>query len=83
MTTTKRIPKEKIKREVESILRQSIASDYIDTILYSEVGDEETTVFELIRKDVETSSAWKDEQWYNGDDIKLAIGRTLVRLLNL
>ena len=74
----KRIPKEKFKREVESILRQSIASDYADTILYSDIGDGETTIFELIRKDVEESSAWRDEQWYNGDDIKYAIGRALV-----
>lgn len=77
----KRIPENQFKREVESILRQSIASDYVDTILYSDVGDGNTTVFEMIREDVETSSAWKSEQWYNGDDIKLAIGRTLLRLL--
>ena len=33
--------------------------------------------------DVMTSSAWDDEGYYNDDDIRLAIGRTLMARLGI
>lgn len=64
------------RREVEQLMRKSISTDYVVEILDMTIGYE--TVYEQIKKDVEETSAWEDEGYYNEDDIKLAIGRVLV-----
>lgn len=78
----KKIPEVTFRRELESIIRQSIDSDYVSGILEHETGNG-MTIFELIKDDVETTSAWGDEHYYNGSDIKLAIGRVISKHLGL
>lgn len=82
----KHIDDKTFRREVESIMRQSISTDYVgeilDTVYLPYSGDiATTTVYESIKRDVEETSAWADEGNYNGDDIKLAIGRVLIEVM--
>lgn len=78
----KKIPEATFRLELESILRQSVDSDYIGSILEHETGNG-MTIFELIKDDVEITSAWGDEHCYNDSDIKLAIGRVISKHLGL
>ena len=78
----KRIPEDRFRTDVELILRRSIGTDYIGGIIEHEVGTG-LTVIELVREDVEEASGWNDEDYYNDDDIKLAIGRVLSELLGI
>ena len=73
---TKKIQEKKFRLETERVMRKSIGSDYVGVILDRETGSGDT-IFELIKEDVEETSAWEDEGVYNEDDIKLAIGRVL------
>lgn len=82
----KHIDDKTFRREVESIMRQSISTDYVeeilDTVYLPYSGDiTTTTVYESIKRDVEETSAWADGGNYNGDDIKLAIGRVLIKVM--
>ena len=78
----KKIPKTTFRREIETIICQSVDSDYVGSILEHETGNG-MTIFELIKDDVETTSAWGDDYHYNDSDIKLAIGRVISEHLGL
>lgn len=68
------IPEKDFRFEVETLLKKSIDSDYVAHILDYYV-DDSYRIFDLIRDDVEASSAWEDEGYYTDSDIKLAVGR--------
>lgn len=76
------IPDTDFRIEVEDIMRKSVSSDYVNDILDYETNTGDT-IFERIKEDVEVTSAWYDEQYYNDDDIKLAIGRVILEQLGL
>ena len=80
----KHIDDKVFRREVESIMRQSISTDYIEEILdtlYINEDESAITIYSCIKRDVEETSAWADEGYYNEEDIKLAIGRVLVDVI--
>jgi hypothetical protein len=67
-------------------MRKSISTDYVGEILdthYLPYSGDITTVYESIKRDVEETSAWEDEGHYNDTDIKLAIGRVLIEVMEL
>ena len=76
------IPDADFRIEVETIMRKSVSFDYVNDILDHETNTGDT-IFECIKKDVEVTSAWYDEQYYNDSDIKLAIGRVILEQLGL
>lgn len=57
------------RAEAEMILRGGISSEYTALIIDKFLDD--------IKADVEETSAWNDEGYYNNDDIRLSIGRVL------
>ena len=59
-----------LRRDVESMLRNAISDDYTSKIL--------DIILKDCVNDVKTSSAYEEEGYYNMDDIRLAIGRTLL-----
>ena len=80
----KHIDNKIFRREVEDIMKKSISTDYIEEILDTFYLNEDAsaiTIYSCIKRDVEETSAWQDEGYYNEDDIKLAIGRVLVNVI--
>ena len=67
------------------VLRQAVSDDYASTILNHDFNMEEETdtIMEGIVHDVMETSAWEDEGYYNEDDVRLAIGRTLLIRLGI
>lgn len=75
-----------LEREISSYLGLATTSEYGRYILKScDPDDEEesTTIMDEIIDDVLTSSAWEDEGYYNDDDIRLAIGRVIMRRIGI
>lgn len=58
--------------ELREILKSSVGSDYAWYIA-NDIG-----FLNAVRKNVEETSAWKDEGYYTDDDIRLAIGRAIM-----
>jgi len=75
------LPEKQFRREVDTLLRYGISSDYVGHILDFRAEEDGLTIFDLIKEDVETTSAWEDEGYYNEDDIRLAVGRVLMSCL--
>lgn len=67
--------------DVERILLCSVSQDYLGDILDSPISQTGETLYDKIREDVLYASAWIDEGYYSEDDIRLAIGRTILNLL--
>ena len=67
------------------ILSEAITDDYAKTVLTLEEYDEDDnpipTIMDDIVDDVCDSSAWRDENYYNDDDVRFAIGRVLIARL--
>lgn len=63
--------------EMKSILASCVGSDYAELI----ASDDD--FYSSVKQDVEETSAWRDEGYYNDDDIRLAIGRVIVKKLNI
>lgn len=72
-----------IKVLAKRLMLDSISSDYVDRILnhYDETSEE--TFIDAVVRDVLETSAWEDEGYFNGDDVRLAIGRELVARLGI
>lgn len=61
------------------ILRECVGSDYASRLIYDYDESAYLTDFMWeVKKDVEETSAWKDEGYYTDDDIRLAIGRVIM-----
>lgn len=73
----KHIPLDEFMSELRVVLTASVGSDYSHYIAHDErfVSD--------VRQNVEETSAWSDEGYYNEDDIRLAIGRVLMDYLGI
>lgn len=68
--------KKKIEFEITKILSSAVSSEYTRYIL-------EQTFIDAVVANVMETSAWKEEGYYNEDDIRLAIGRELVARLGI
>ena len=66
-----------IEYVIKIIFSNAVSDEYVRTLL------EFDNIMEDIIDDVLTSSGWEDEGDYNVDDIRLAIGRTLMANLNI
>ena len=76
------IDKREFRSEVFAILSDCIGRDYTHYLIESK--DEHGVDFlSEILKDVEETSAWQDAGYYTDDDIRLAIGRVLLKALNI
>lgn len=68
--------KKKIEFEINKILSSAVSREYARYIL-------EQTFIDAVVANVMETSAWKEEGYYNEDDIRLAIGRELVARLGI
>lgn len=71
------IPYDDFIYEMKQILASSVGSDYARCLIKSDGFTEN------VKKNVEETSAWRDEGYYNDDDIRLAIGRVLLDRLGI
>lgn len=78
----KEINTKDFRREVDEILRSAVSTEYVSDILNSE-DESGVTFLDEVKSDVEETSAWEEEGYYNDDDIRLAIGRTLLSRLGI
>lgn len=71
--------RKELENDIVNIMNRVISSEYINKILnqYDYTSDE-TLIDAVIKNVLETSA---DEEYYNEDDIRLAIGRELVARL--
>lgn len=65
----KHIPDKIIRQEVRLVLAGAVSTYYAYKIIESE------DFLPWVKQEVEETSAWNDEGYYNEDDIRLAIGR--------
>lgn len=72
-----RIPDSEFRPDAYRLLSLATGRDYAFIVL----GDEE--FYDEIKRDVEDCSAWHDDGYYTDDDIRLAIGRSMMHRLNL
>lgn len=66
-----------IEYVIKIIFSNAVSDEYVRILL------EFDNIMEDIIDDVLTSSDWEDKGEYNVDDIRLAIGRTLMAKLNI
>ena len=72
-----------LKRQIEEMLRKSVSSDYVRTMLEAESESSSTSLLQDIADDVLETSGWYDEETYNEDDIRLAIGRVILSRIGI
>lgn len=77
MGNDNRLPISDFLHDLKGVLLLAVSSDYADRII------ENFEFFRFVYEDVEASSGWFDEGYYNEDDIRLAIGRFLCKKLGL
>lgn len=77
------LQKLKLKLEIMQIFKNSVSSDYANSILLKTDPKTNETLINNIMENVLETSAWVDEKYYNDDDIKLAIGRELAEMLQI
>lgn len=63
--------------DILHLLTPAIGSDYARKMT------EDETFIRAVQKDVEESSAWQDEEYYNDDDVRLAIGRVIMKKFDM
>ena len=80
MTKEKR---KEIEAEVRQILQLSVGDDYVRDVLEHESEETGSTFLNDVIEDVMETSAWDDEGYYNEEDIRLSIGRTLMARLGI
>ena len=71
-----------MRNDITSIMKNAISEDYVGEILEHTCKDTESSLMEDIIQNVLDTSAWEEDGHYNEDDIRLAIGRELIRGLN-
>lgn len=64
------------------VMAKATSEDYAQQILEHESGYGNTFMEDVI-EDVMETSAWNDEDYYNEDDVRLAIGRVFKRRLEI
>ena len=77
------IKKRLIETEIEVMMRSVASSEYAEYILEHENEETKSTFMEDVIDDVMCASAWNEEEYYNINDIRLAIGRVLIDRLGI
>lgn len=72
-----KINEDVLRQEVMGLLEKSVGKDAAREIC------DYTMFMEQVRDDVEETSAWHDEGFYGIDDVRLAIGRTIMKAVDL
>lgn len=78
---------EKARKTIMALAKRmmldAISDDYVNRILnhYDETSEE--TFIDAVVRDVLETSAWKDEGYFNEDDVRLAIGREFIARLSI
>lgn len=75
--------KKEIEFEIKKILCRAVSSEYTRYILNQYDERSEKTFMDAVIVNIMETSAWKEEGYYNEDDIRLAIGRELVARLGI
>lgn len=71
--------RKELEAMIFAILAKATTEEYARNILETESKCKTCdTITDEIIDDVLVSSAWEDEGYYNEDDVRLAIGRTLI-----
>lgn len=66
------IPVGEFRDDLYRVLLPCVGSDYAHSLSHFD------PFFDEVRTDVELCSAWGDEGYYNEDDVRLAVGRTVM-----
>lgn len=69
----KHIPVGEFRDDLYLVLKPCVGSDYAHSLSHCD------GFFDEVREDVELCSAWRDEGFYNDDDVRLAVGRAIMR----
>lgn len=72
-----KIPRNDFIADLRPILDNCVGSDYAHYLI------DDDAFFNVVKANVEETSAWHDEGFYNDDDIRLAIGRVLLAQLGI
>ncbi len=75
--------KVELERQIEEMLRRSVSSDYVRAMLEAESESSDNSLLQDIADDVLETSGWYDEETYNEDDIRLAIGRVVLSRIGI
>lgn len=73
--------RKELKNDIVNIMNKAISSEYINKILSQYDCTSAENFLDAVITNVLETSAWEDEEYYNEDDIRLAIGRELVTRL--
>ena len=75
--------KKNIEALIYKIMTSAVSADYARYILEKEDSWTEVTVMQEVIEDVMETSAWEEEGYYNEDDVRFAIGRTLMARMEI
>ena len=73
--------RKELEQSITYFLEQAVSDEYARTILESEYNDDGDTLLDNIVENVLETSAWEEEHRYNDSDIRYAIGRELINLI--
>lgn len=73
--------RKELENDIINIMNKAISSEYINKILNQYDCTSAENFLDAVITNVLETSAWEDEEYYNEDDIRLAIGRELVARL--
>ena len=75
---------ERMDMQATILYHLSLCMDSDAAIKVADATDERGhTVLEDVIDDIKTSSAWEDDGHYNDDDVRLAIGRVVMKRLGV
>ena len=72
----KHIPFEELSPIVREFLAPAVSDEYA-----RKIAENETEFLSRVREDIETASAWSDEEYYNDSDVRYAIGRIILEYI--
>lgn len=75
MENIKHIPLAKLGYEIADIMQYAVSDDYAWALANND------EFMRLVRIDIEETSAWQDEGHYSVSDLRYAIGRTILALV--
>ena len=75
--------RKELEKQIQEVLQKSVGSDYVRTMLETYSEPSCYSLMEDIVDNVLETSGWYDEETYNEDDIRLAIGRVILERLGI
>lgn len=71
-----------VEAEIATVLGYAVSKDYVSYILQHE-NDHGVTIMDDIINDIVETSAFEDEGIYSINDLRFAIGRTIMSRMNI